>query len=73
MTLSTLVGCRVLIHAKPVMHQSWDHRAEHGFYVGPVLDHYRCYKLLKSETKQKVIFDTVEFRHAHLQIPVVSD
>jgi hypothetical protein len=27
---------------------------------------------VKSETKQKVISDTVEFRHAYLQIPVVS-
>ncbi len=66
------MGCRVLIHAKPVMQQSWDYRAKQCFYVGPALDHYRCYKLVKSETKQKVISDMVEFRHAYLQIPVVS-
>jgi hypothetical protein len=35
------------------------------------LDHYRCYKFVKSETKQKIISDTVEFRHAYLQIPAV--
>jgi hypothetical protein len=66
------VGCRVLINTKPAMRKSWDYRAKQGFYIGPALDHYRCYKLVKSETKQKVISDTVEFRHAYLQIPVVS-
>ncbi len=35
------VDCRVLIHAKPATRQSWDYRAKQGFYVGPLLDHYR--------------------------------
>jgi hypothetical protein len=65
------VGCRVLIHSKPTMRQSWDYRAKQGFYVGPVLDHYRCYELVKLETKQKVISDRVKSRHTYLQIPVV--
>jgi hypothetical protein len=58
------VGYRVLIHTKPETCQSWDYRAKHGFYIGPALDHYKCYELVKSETKQKVISDTVKFRHA---------
>jgi hypothetical protein len=49
----------------------WDYRAKKGFYLGPALDHYRCYKLVKLETKQNVISNTVEFRHTYLQIPVV--
>ncbi len=65
------MGCRVLIHAKPATRQSWDYRAKQGFYVGPALDHYRCYKLVKLETKQKVISNTVKFRHAYLQIPAL--
>jgi hypothetical protein len=36
------------------------------------MDHYRCYKLVKMDTKQKVILDTVEFRHAYLNVPAVS-
>jgi hypothetical protein len=66
------VGCRVLIHAKPAMRRSWDYRAKQDFYVCLALDHYRCYELLKSETKQKVFSDTVKFRHAYIQIPAVS-
>jgi hypothetical protein len=48
------MGCRVLIHAKPSTRQQ-------GCYVGPALNHYRCYELVKSDTKQKVISDTVQF------------
>ena len=66
------VSCRVLIHTKPSACRSWDYRAKQGFYVGPAHDHYRCYELVKWETKQKVISDTVQFRHAYLQIPAVS-
>ena len=44
-------GCRVLMHAKPSTCKSWDYRTEEGYYVGPTLDHYRCFQLVKSSTK----------------------
>jgi hypothetical protein len=65
------VGYKVLIHAKPATCKLWDYRAKQGFYVGPALNHCRCYKLVKSEMKQKVISNIVEFWHAYLQILVV--
>jgi hypothetical protein len=40
--------------------------------MGLAFNQYRCYELVKSETKQKVISNTVQFRHAYLQIPAVS-
>jgi hypothetical protein len=36
------------------------------------MDHCSCYELVKSETKQKVISNTVKFRHTYFQIPAVS-
>ena len=63
------VGCRVLIHAKPVTRRSWDFRAKAGFYIGPAMDSYRCFRLVKSNTKSQVISDTVKFRHAFCTIP----
>jgi hypothetical protein len=59
----------VLIHAKPVTHQSWDFCAKDSFYIGPALDLYCCFKLVKSNTKSQVISDTVEFPHAYRSIP----
>jgi hypothetical protein len=64
------VGCRVLIHAKPTTRGSWDFRAKEGFYIGPALDSYRCFKLVKMDTKSQVFSDTVEFWHAYRTIPV---
>ena len=66
------VGCRVLIHAKPTTRRSWDFRAKEGFYIGPALDSYRCFKLVKMDTKSQVISDTVEFRHAYRTVPAPS-
>ncbi len=63
------MGCCVLIHAKPVIRRSWDFRAKDDFYIGPALDSYCCFKLVKSNTKSQVISDTVEFCHAYRSIP----
>jgi hypothetical protein len=65
-------GCRVLIHAKPVNRRSWDFCAKNGFYIGPAMDSYRCFKLVNADTKSQVISDTVEFRHSYLAIPAPS-
>jgi hypothetical protein len=65
-------GCRVLIHAKPATRRSWDFRAKDGFYIGPALESYRCFKLVKCDTQSQVISDTVEFRHAFRNKPTPS-
>ena len=44
-------GCWVLIHAKLVTRRSWDFRAKQGFYIGPTLDSYCCFKLLNADTR----------------------
>jgi hypothetical protein len=67
-----LVGCCVLIHAKPATRQSWNFRAEPGFYIGPALDSYHCFKLVKTDTKSQLILDTIEFHHSYLSVPVPS-
>jgi hypothetical protein len=54
-------GCRILVHAKPATWRSWDFCKTPGFYIGPALDSYRCFKLVKTNTKSQVILDTVEF------------
>jgi hypothetical protein len=64
------VGCFVLIHAKPATRRSWVFHAKPGFYIGPALDSYCCFKFVKSDTKSQVILDTVKFCHSYLSIPV---
>jgi hypothetical protein len=38
------VGCRILIYAKPATRWSWEFRTKPGFYIGPALDSYYCFK-----------------------------
>ncbi len=47
------VGCQVLIHAKLATRRTWDFRAKNGFYIGPAMDSYRCFKLVNADTKSK--------------------
>ncbi len=63
------LGSRVLLHAKPELRKSWDFRSQDGFYVGPALQHYRCYTILKKESHAIVISDTVRFCHHTLTVP----
>jgi hypothetical protein len=66
------VRYRVLIYAKPATWCLWDYQAKEGFYIGPPLDLYCCFKRVKNNTKSQVISDTVEFRHAYRTIPSPS-
>jgi hypothetical protein len=54
------VSCCILIHAKPATRQSWDFHMKPDLYIGPTLDSYHCFKLVKSNTKSQVILDTIK-------------
>jgi hypothetical protein len=45
---------------------------QRGYCIGPALDLYHSFRLVKSDTKSQVISDTVEFRHAYRTIPSPS-
>jgi hypothetical protein len=66
------VGCCILVHAKPASCRSWDFQAKNGFYIGPALESYRCFKLVNADTKSQVISNMVEFCHFYLSVPALS-
>ena len=65
-------GCKVIAHAKGSTRLSWDFRGKCGYYVGPALSHYRCYKVIRTATQAVVVSDTVTFQHHTLAIPTIS-
>ena len=69
------LGCRVLYHAKAAVRRSWDVRGNDGFYIGPAMDHYRCFTIVNAASHASMISDTVAFRHDFLQhlTPTPSD
>jgi hypothetical protein len=65
-------GTRIIAHEKPDQRASWDPHGVDGYYVGPALDHYRCYQVHITKTKGTRIVDTVDFSPAKLAIPSTS-
>jgi hypothetical protein len=65
-------GCWVLIHTKATVWHSWDNRCHSGFYVGPVLMHYRCCQVLNVQSGAVSISDAIKFWHHYLPAPKLS-
>ncbi len=62
-------GTQVVIHEKPQQRKTWDPHGIDGWYLGPALDHYRCYRVFAVKTKAERITDTAEFFPKHTPVP----
>ena len=47
--------------SKTKRESTWSPKSVKGFYVGPAMDHHRCYKIYCESTKRIIISDTVEW------------
>eukprot|EP00957_Ditylum_brightwellii_P092683 7057150-Ditylum_brightwellii.AAC.1 len=65
-------GTRCYIHIKPHKQASWGFHAEDAWYVGPALQHYRCYTVVMKEKSAQRITDTVKFKHHGAKVPTVT-
>jgi hypothetical protein len=63
---------RVISHEKTDKRAYWDPHGVDGYYLGPALDHYRCYQVHITETKGTQIVVTVEFFASQIAIPQTS-
>jgi hypothetical protein len=62
-------GTFVLAHEKPINRTTWSPHALEGWYVGPALDSYRCYRVWIIETRDTRIIDTLEWFPKHVPMP----
>eukprot|EP00957_Ditylum_brightwellii_P053208 4034464-Ditylum_brightwellii.AAC.1 len=65
-------GTRCYIHIKPHKQASWGFHAEDAWYVGPALQHYRCYTVVMKEKAAQQKTDTVKFKHHGAKVPTVT-
>ena len=65
-------GMRVVAHVKPAQKESWAPHGLDGYYVGPALDQYRCYKVWITKTQTSRITDTVAWHPHNITIPGLS-
>ena len=44
-------GTKVIVHNKPNRSRTWVQHGVQGYYIGPKIEHYRCYKVFISNTR----------------------
>eukprot|EP00957_Ditylum_brightwellii_P154790 11780793-Ditylum_brightwellii.AAC.1 len=62
-------GTKVVIHEKPLQWNSWARYDVDGWYLGPAINHYRCYHILVKHTGMEHISNTVKFYSSYVQMP----
>ena len=62
----------MLIHEKPKVRETWAPHAVEGWYTGPALDHYRCYKVWVSETSAERVAGTLTCYPSQVSMPSTS-
>ena len=65
-------GINILVHDKPNDRDTWAPHASAGWYVGPAMKSYRCFKCFMQDTQAIRITDTVEWLPDRLPIPTPS-
>ena len=65
-------GVKVLAHDKADKRGSWSSHALDGWYIGPALESYRCYRIWLWETRATRICDTVSWFPEKLPMPLAS-
>eukprot|EP00957_Ditylum_brightwellii_P008465 641890-Ditylum_brightwellii.AAC.1 len=65
-------GTQCYINIKPHNRASWEFHAEDAWYVGPALQHYRCFTMVMKEKAAQQITDTIKFKHHGAKVPTVT-
>ena len=63
-------GIRTLVHKKTGQRNLWALHAQPGWYVGPAMDHYRCYTVHMNKTKSLRFTDTLTWFPSKVVMPV---
>ena len=65
-------GTRVIIHEKPTNRQTWAPHGTDGWYLGPALNHYQCYRVWVPRTHAERIVDTILFFPKAVALPELT-
>jgi hypothetical protein len=65
-------GTRIISHETPGRRETWAPHGQDGWYIGPGLEHYRCYTVYITKTRSSRIVETVEFFPHKLELPFPS-
>jgi hypothetical protein len=65
-------GTRIIAHETPSKRRTWAPHGQDGWYIGPALEHYRCYTVYITKTRGNRIVETVDFFPEKFTLPFPS-
>jgi hypothetical protein len=65
-------GTIIIAHETPSRRRTWAPNGQDGWYIGPALEHYRCYTMYITKTRGDRIVETVEFFPEKFTLPFPS-
>jgi hypothetical protein len=63
---------RIIAHETPGRRRTWATNGQDGWYIGPALEHNRCYTVYITKTRSNRTVETVEFPPHKLKLPFPS-
>jgi hypothetical protein len=65
-------GTRIIAHETPNRRRTWAPHGQDGWYIGPALEHYRCYTVYITKTRGERVTETVDFFLETFKLPFPS-
>jgi hypothetical protein len=65
-------GTIIIAHETPSRRRTWAPHGQDGWYIGPALEHYRCYTVYITNTREDRIVETVDFFPEKSTLPFPS-
>ena len=66
-------GIKTIVHDRATERASWAQHGSRGFYIGPAMKHFRCYRNLMVVTKSTRTSNTVEFFPRTNENPLLTE
>jgi hypothetical protein len=63
---------RITAHETPIRRRTWAPHGQDGWYIGPALEHYRCYIVYINKTRGERVVETAEFFPEIFKLPFPS-
>jgi hypothetical protein len=65
-------GTRIIAHETPNRRRTWAPHGQDGWYIGPALEHYRCYTVYITKTRGERVVETADFFPETFKLPFPS-
>jgi hypothetical protein len=62
-------GTIIIAHERPNRRRTWAPHGQDGWYIGPTLEHYRCYIVYITKTRSERVVETVDFFQTEVEMP----